>query len=245
MDLHLELDLRGPGGVRASLMNALREAVRPFSGALDTPCQVLEAGAGPVGPERDGRSPPVPAPPKRDAGPMNTDTGPTGYQVLAIAPAVLAELRGSDDAGRPLRPYADPEGGAPLRCCLRYSREGELVALVSYAPLHRWAAERGVDPGAYDERGPIFIHADGADCDEAPSERRYPAAMHGQRVFRCYDAEGRILRGEPVPGADPEHAGKLADETLRALFADPEVALVHVRALAFGCFVLEARRTNG
>ncbi|MGW3510169.1 DUF1203 domain-containing protein, partial [Streptomyces sp. NPDC000994] len=31
--------------------------------------------------------------------------------------------------------------GAPLRCCLRRSEPGERIALVSYAPLRRWAAE--------------------------------------------------------------------------------------------------------
>ncbi|GAA3304049.1 hypothetical protein GCM10020295_54180 [Streptomyces cinereospinus] len=72
------------------------------------------------------------------------------------------ELRDADDAGRVMTAVTDEEGGAPLRCCLRRSEAGERIALVSYAPLRRWAAETGVDPGAYDEQGPVFIHAE--DC---------------------------------------------------------------------------------
>ncbi|MYT26401.1 DUF1203 domain-containing protein, partial [Streptomyces sp. SID7760] len=69
---------------------------------------------------------------------------PALHTVRPIAPATLAALRERDDAGRPCVPYEDPEGGAPLRCCLRRSRRGEWIALVSYAPLRRWAAEAGV-----------------------------------------------------------------------------------------------------
>ncbi|MFC1441913.1 DUF1203 domain-containing protein [Streptacidiphilus sp. N1-10] len=164
----------------------------------------------------------------------------TDYTVHAIAPDVLAELRVADDLGRAMRPFADDAGGSPLRCCLRYSNPGEPIALVSYGPLHRWAAATpGADPGAYDERGPIFIHADPDDCEGPEPGGRYPLHMHDRRVFRAYDAAGHILRGElveAVPEGDP-------DAALHALFADPEVALVHVRALGHGCFVLEARRS--
>lgn len=170
----------------------------------------------------------------------------TDYRVLPIAPEVIARLRESDDAGRTVPPQLDEEGGSPLRCCLRHSRPGERITLLSYAPLHRWAAEAGVDPGAYDERGPVFVHADADDCEGAAPGGRYPGAMHGMRVFRAYDAQGRILRGELVPaapeGSTPEQAEALADAALRSLFADPTVQLVHVRAVGHGCFVMDVRR---
>jgi len=174
--------------------------------------------------------------------PTSVSGASTDYRVLAVSPAVVAELRERDDAGRPMRPQRDQEGGSPLRCCLRHSRPGESIALVSYAPLHRWAAGTGVDPGAYDERGPVFVHADAEDCEGPEPGEGYPGAMHGIRVFRAYDAQGRILRGELVPAAPPEQVHAVADAALRGLFADPAVALVHVRALGHGCFVLEARR---
>ncbi|MGC0312548.1 DUF1203 domain-containing protein [Kitasatospora acidiphila] len=161
----------------------------------------------------------------------------TAYTVLPIAPVVLAELRRLDDADNvPVRVH-DTDGGSPLRCCLRGAEPGAHLLLLSYAPLRRWADETGAHPGPYDEVGPVFVHACPADCP-GPTSSGYPAAMHrGDRVFRAYDRNGHILRGvhvEPGPG--------LADEVLTAMFSDPEVAVVHVRALGHGCFQHEVRR---
>ncbi|MCI3269589.1 DUF1203 domain-containing protein [Streptomyces cylindrosporus] len=154
----------------------------------------------------------------------------TTYTARPIDQSVLKELRTADDAGRPMAPVVDDEGGAPLRCCLRRSEPGERIALVSYAPLRRWAAETGAEPGAYDEQGPVFVHADecpGPDLDGYP----FPDA---HRTVRRYSADGRILGGELVDAA--------GDEAFRKAFADPAVALVHVRAVEYGCFLYEVRR---
>lgn len=162
------------------------------------------------------------------------------FQVRAISPDVLAELRDRDDAGHPPRPVTDETGGSPLRCCLRRARPGERIALVSYAPLRRWAYETGADPGPYDESGPVFIHPE--PCEGPPAGHGYPEAFAGSsRVFRAYSDDGRILGGRLAGAdqtADPARAGALLSE----LFDDPSVALVHVRAVEFGCFTFEARR---
>jgi hypothetical protein len=161
----------------------------------------------------------------------------TAYTVHPIAPVVLAELRRLDDAGNaPVRVH-DAEGGSPLRCCLRRAEPGAELLLLSYAPLRRWAEETGAHPGPYDEVGPVFVHACPEDCPGS-GDTGYPAAMHhGDRVLRAYDGNGHILRGVLVhPDAD------LADEALTAMFSDPEVALVHVRAVGHGCFQHEVRR---
>ncbi|WP_406352279.1 DUF1203 domain-containing protein [Streptomyces sp. NBC_00658] len=154
----------------------------------------------------------------------------TTYTARAITPVILKELRSVDDAGRGMVPVTDEEGGAPLRCCLRRSSPGEVIALVSYAPLRRWAAETGVDPGAYDEQGPVFIHAEacpGPDADVLPFTGAH-------RTVRRYSAEGRILGGQLVAAPD--------DAAFRNAFDDPAVALVHVRAVEYGCFLYEVRR---
>ncbi|MER5475063.1 DUF1203 domain-containing protein [Streptomyces sp. NPDC002935] len=156
----------------------------------------------------------------------------TTYTARPIGPTVLKELRDTDDAGRPLAPLTDAEGGAPLRCCLRRSEPGERIALVSYAPLRRWAASTGADPGAYDEQGPVFIHADA--CAGPAGDGLPFAAAH--RTVRRYSAEGHILGGQLVRTPDA------FDEAFTTAFADPEVALVHVRAVEYGCFLYEVRR---
>ncbi|HUR51889.1 MAG TPA: DUF1203 domain-containing protein [Mycobacteriales bacterium] len=150
------------------------------------------------------------------------------FTVTPIPPGVVADLLVRDDAGRPPKLLVDREGGSPLRCCLRPIRPGEEVALVSYAPLRRWAASRGIDPAAYDEVGPVFVHAGhcaGADGTGWPSELR-----EGPRVLRAYTARGRILRGVQVPSY-----GEFEKE-LEQLLADPAVAVVHARSVEFGCF---------
>ncbi|MEU8716564.1 DUF1203 domain-containing protein [Streptomyces sp. NPDC048663] len=151
-----------------------------------------------------------------------------------IPSTTLRELRGHDDAGDPMRPYPDDEGGAPLRCCLRSSTRGELIALVCYAPLRRWAAETDADPGAYDEQGPVFIHAE--DCGGPAGESTgYPWARPGAlRVLRRYDRRGRITGGRMLQLPDDPHAA--FDNALAEAFADPATDHVHVRAVEYGCF---------
>ncbi|MFD8914371.1 DUF1203 domain-containing protein [Streptomyces sp. NPDC059575] len=162
---------------------------------------------------------------------MTTHTTTT-HVPRPITEPVLARLRTTDDAGRPLTAVTDPEGGAPLRCCLRRSEPGERIALISYAPLRRWAAETGAVPGAYDEQGPLFIHAEA--CGGPEDEGLAFAEAH--RVLRRYSRDGRILGGRLVTTPEDFEAA------LSEAFTDPEVALVHVRAVEYGCFLYEVRR---
>lgn len=158
------------------------------------------------------------------------------YEIRAIAPEVLKQLRISDDAGNPPRMVVDGEGDNPLRCCLGRSRQGETIALVSYAPLRRWALETGATPGPYSEMGPVFIHAE--DCGGWPGGG-YPDAMRGERrVLRAYSAKGDIIGGLLLNGGD-----LTIEEGLAEVYRNPEVAAVHVRAVEYGCFHAETRRT--
>ncbi|MEU6431409.1 DUF1203 domain-containing protein [Microbispora sp. NPDC046973] len=164
------------------------------------------------------------------------------FEIRAIAPDVLDQLRKTDDAGRRPRLIVDEEGGSPLRCCLRRSRPGEAVLLAAYAPLRRWALETGADPGAYEEVGPVFVHEEPCEGPSSTTGPGYPAAMGGaRRIFRTYRADGSILNGHLVEAhqsADPVAASILLD----TLFEDPETAVIHVRAVEFGCFMFEVRR---
>ncbi|MFD6555614.1 DUF1203 domain-containing protein, partial [Streptomyces sp. NPDC058398] len=163
----------------------------------------------------------------------------TTYTAQPIGAAVLEELRATDDAGRRPVPLTDEEGGSPLRCCLRRSAPGERVCLVSYAPLRRWAARTGVEPGAYDETGPVFLHADAC---AGPATDALPFT-NSHRSVRRYSAQGHILGGRLVeaPSAFDENFTKAFAEA----FTDPEVAPVHVRAVEYGCFLYEVRGPGG
>jgi len=162
------------------------------------------------------------------------------FEVRAIDPGVVRELLQCDDAGNPPRLLTDEEGGSPLRCCLRPVEPGERVALVSYAPLRRWARETGAEPGPYDEVGPVFVHP--GPCPGP--EGGYPKWLSGgRRVFRAYSAAGTIVRGELFDaGSDLDPTA--AEAALADLLDDPAVAVVHARALEFGCFTFEVRRAS-
>ncbi|HEU5421694.1 MAG TPA: DUF1203 domain-containing protein [Streptosporangiaceae bacterium] len=162
----------------------------------------------------------------------------TGFRVSAIDPAVLSELRIRDDAGQPPRLLTDDEGGSPLRCCLRRIEPGERVALVSYAPLRRWASRTGADPGPFDEVGPVFIHPEPCPGPADSTAGFPPALASGRWMLRQYAAAGHILGGHLVD-LGPAGDAAAANAALAAALAEPGVALVHVRAIAFGCFQFE------
>ena len=160
------------------------------------------------------------------------------FTVHAIAPEVVDALRIKDDAGQTREPFVDDTGGSPLRCCNRLSAAGERIILASYSPLHRWAATvPDADPGAYDETGPVFLHAER--CD-GPRHDGFPDDYRGlPRVLRPYDAKGRMLDGRVIVEGDmnPERA---IDE----VFGDPRVAFIHARALLAGCFTFAIERAT-
>ncbi len=131
---------------------------------------------------------------------------------------------GVDDAGTPLEAHEGPDGGAPLRCCLRDSRPGERLVLAAVTP-----------PGprdAYREVGPVFLHAQpcAGPLDEVP-----PFWSTRRQVLRTYDAAGHLSGGEMAePGDQLAVAGRL--------LTDRAVAFVQARNVVHGCFMLTLRR---
>jgi hypothetical protein len=153
---------------------------------------------------------------------------------LAIPAGELDTIRmaGRDEAGNVLDIRVHAEGGAPLRCCLREARAGERLLLIAYTPPGT--------AGAYAERGPVFIHAE--HCDGYPTPHQYPPGLIGRpQVVRAYDRQGRIADGVLV--AD----GHQAQGVIAELLGRPEVGLVHLRNVGYGCynFSVGAVRANG
>jgi hypothetical protein len=117
-------------------------------------------------------------------------------------------------------------GGSPVRCCLRETRPGERVMLIAYTPPGT--------AGAYAERGPVFVHAD--PCEGYPTPRRYPPGLrHRMQVVRAYDRQGRIADG--VLAAD----GLQAEAVIAEMLARPDVELVHLRNVGYGCYNFAVR----
>jgi hypothetical protein len=147
----------------------------------------------------------------------------TGCHIVPIPAAELERIRaaGADDAGNQLTVLTDHEGGDPLRCCLRESRAGEPVLAIAYAPPGT--------VGAYAERGPVIVHA--VRCAGYSDTHAYPSELWRRRqVVRAYNHAGKIADGVLTDGGA---------DNLRAvekLLGSPEVALVHVRNVTYGCY---------
>ncbi|WBQ06709.1 DUF1203 domain-containing protein [Kribbella sp. CA-293567] len=148
---------------------------------------------------------------------------------LEFVPVPASELdrircNGHDDFGNPLTARTSG-AGAPLRCCLRLTREGEQIALVSHRP--------SALGGPYAEVGPVFVHLD--PCP-GPAESSFPTEFTDRHaVLRPYDGTGQMLDGVLVePGR--------SESELTRLFDDPAVELVHVRNVIAGCWNFSVRR---
>jgi len=167
---------------------------------------------------------------KQTSGQIVADTEAEDRLVFEPIPTTtLQQIRaaGADEAGNDLTVRADTEGGSPLRCCLRESAPGERVLLIAYTPPGT--------RGAYAERGPVFIHA--GPCGGYLTPDRYPPALsHRPQVVRAYDRDGQIADG--VLAGNGDHAMTV----IRELLARPDVTLVHLRNVGYGCYNFAVRR---
>src|SRR5580658_3375591 len=161
-------------------------------------------------------------------GVTENDIGGLSYE--AIPAGVLDAIRaaGRDEAGNPLEVVQS--AGSPLRCCLREARADDDLLLIAYTPPGT--------AGAYAERGPVFIHAER--CEGYLTPHDYPDGLaRRQQVVRAYDRQGRIADGVLV--AD----GRQAQGVIAELLARPEVVLVHLRNVGYGCYNFCVRANGG
>jgi hypothetical protein len=87
-----------------------------------------------------------------------------------------------------------------------------------------------------------LLCTDDAEPCAGPDGTGYPAWLAADhRVLRAYGRDGRILGGQLIQ-ASLDCSPAAAESALAEMFADPRVAVVHGRALEFGCFTFEVRR---
>jgi hypothetical protein len=149
--------------------------------------------------------------------------------VHPIDPSRLDAVRraGTDGWGSAFSPYAATGAGEPLRCCLRFARAGESIALISFAPF--------TEASVWREVGPVYVHAERC---EGYGDRWLPDELRrGPRVLRTYRADGTM---------NYEHNTLVGDEDLEpfldALLDEPDVATVHVRTVLPQCFLYAVTR---
>ena len=158
---------------------------------------------------------------------METATQTLVFEPIPAEKLAAVRAAGTDEAGNRLVVEQDPDGGNPLRCCLRETRPGERVLLIAYAPPGT--------SGPYAERGPVFIHPE--PCPGYPTADQYPPELsYRPQVVRAYDYQGRIADG--VLAQDGDQALGVIQE----LLGRPGVALVHLRNVGYGCYNCTVRR---
>jgi Protein of unknown function (DUF1203) len=149
--------------------------------------------------------------------------------VHPVDPGHLDAVRmaGEDGFGNPFTAYPATGDGEPLRCCLRFARPGEAIALISFAPF--------TEVSPWREVGPVYVHASRCDGYAGP---RLPAELRrGPRLLRTYRADGSM---------NYEHNTLVGDEDLEPvldrLLAEPDVTTVHVRTVLPQCFLYSVTR---
>jgi hypothetical protein len=90
-----------------------------------------------------------------------------------------------------------------------------------------------VDSGPYQERGPIFVHAE--PCARYAELESYPAAFRSGRVIRAYDERQRIIDARVINGEGPEAA-------IEDLLRNPQAAFLHERSVGYGCYTMGVER---
>jgi hypothetical protein len=149
--------------------------------------------------------------------------------VHPIDPERLDVIRasGEDVGGNPFTPYAATGSGEPLRCCLRFARSGEPIALISYAPFEQRSPWREV--------GPVYVHAE--PC-AGHREAGLPRELNrGPLLLRAYRADGSMSYEHNTLVDDHE-----VQQVLDDLLAESDVATVHVRTVPPQCFLYAVTR---
>ncbi len=152
----------------------------------------------------------------------------TTFHIDALPATIADAVRsgGPDASGRPAERWT-AGGGEPLRCCLRDAVAGDELLLFGYEPP--------IPASPYREIGAVFVHAE--PCAGPEATDRYPEDWRKRtQVFRAYDERGWIHGSSRMyDGDDPE--GVIAE-----MLDVPEVAQIHTRNIAYGCFMLVITR---
>jgi hypothetical protein len=149
---------------------------------------------------------------------------------VAVPTDLAEQVRQTGRAPVPYRhpAHAEPATGyGPCRHCLRYFEVGRERRI-----LFTWDAFAGVE--TLPLPGPVFIHE--RPCRRHPEDGGFPDDLRGHALTLVAYGRGRLQLGE----AHVEDG--LVEPVLAELFARPEVAYVHVRDKAAGCYDLRIER---
>lgn len=154
----------------------------------------------------------------------------TTIQIAPLPPEFLQRVRndGIDDLGQQVKRVRSISGGEPCRDVLRRARPGEELILASFSPFAK--------PGPYHEYGPVFLLANPSEEDVARAALPIATGyLREQFVLRAYSDAEEIVDAAIV--RQDESEARLAQFLERA-----DVAFVHARFPAYGCFACRVDR---
>jgi hypothetical protein len=148
------------------------------------------------------------------------------FRVVPLAASLASTIRSTrrDAAGRAVLEWRDGERHQ-CRACLELSKENETVLLASLTPFET------VQP--YAETGPVFVHE--RDCAFSQPADAWPAEFPRSPVLRAYSADDRIVDAALV-------ADRPVEDAVRELLAREDVAYLHARNAAYGCYMFRVER---
>lgn len=152
------------------------------------------------------------------------------YRITGLDPAAFAHLAGADDdvlaARSAVRVTAERKPGFPCRITLEDAEPGETLILFNHVS-HDVATPYRSSYAIY-VRESALKAADYVDA--------VPPVFSGRPLgLRAFDADGMLRTAAlALPGE--------ADEKIRAVFADPEIAYIHAHNAAHGCFAAKVER---
>lgn len=153
------------------------------------------------------------------------------FQVHGISGSFADHVRTTrtDREGNHVRVFRSHCGGEPVRDGLRAVEAGEELILCAYSPFETRSL--------YREVGPIFLLANPEHAELPTGEfpRDFLPGEEGDLTFRAYNAEEEIVQAELLRGRAPA-------EVITRFFTNPEVAFIHARFSAYGCFACHIRR---
>lgn len=163
---------------------------------------------------------------------IQTASAPT-FQLVALDATSFAALHALSDAELAARGIqrrvAQVKPGYPCRVSLADAEPGERVLLLPHA-------HHAVD-GPYRASGPIFVREVAVTARPAPGE--IPEAIRLRQLsLRAYDADGVMHAAEVCRGAE-------AADAITRLFADTNIAYLHLHNAKPGCYACRVERLPG
>ena len=152
------------------------------------------------------------------------------YRITGLDPAAFAHLAGADERAlatqNAVRVTAAKKPGYPCRVTLEDAEPGETLILLNHVS-HDVATP-------YRSSYAIYVRENAREAAEYVDA--VPPVFAGRPLgLRAFDANGILKTAALALSGE-------ADEKIRAVFADPDIAYIHAHNAAHGCFAAKVER---